>query len=346
MPNDIEELLLRRTFNWDDIRVFVAVADAGSLKKAASRLLLTQPTVTKRLDVLESALGVRLLNRTHRGVELTEAGKVVSRYAQSMRRSAYDLHREIAGLDSERQGKVKVFVPDGLAGHWLAPRLADFYDQSPDIGLEFVSTLDTSFMPELQVDVSVQIDECKHIDAIAARLGYMHYLPYATASYMSKHGSPRSLAELSSHRILHHLNYRFQSDQWGEKVKALEHVLSFGFMTNCSTALLNAIRADAGIGLLPTYVESFAEELQPIDLGIDVRIEFWAVFHRDNGQIARVRAVIDWLKSQFNSEQFPWFSEHLYSIYLPSHAVEDSGIRRYTKIGRPITMGIRAAMQR
>ena len=346
MPDDIESLLLRRTFNWDDLRIFVAVADSGSLKQAASRLLTTQPTITKRLDTLEGALDVRLLHRTPQGVDLTEPGRLVLRYAQAMQRHAYDLHREISGLDSEFQGKVKIFVPDGLCGHWLAPRLGDFYDKHPDIGLEFVSTLDTSFMPEMQVDVSVQMDECRHVDAIAVRLGYLHYLPYAAKSYIEQRGRPHSLIDLGNHRILHHLNYRFQTDHWSEKVKALEHILKFGFMTNCSAALLNAIRCGAGIGLLPTYVESFADDLEPIDLDLEVRITFWSVFHKDNGRIVRVRAMIDWLKEQFDARRHPWFSEHLYSERLEAQRAAPGSVINARKRFRPLSLGVKEAVER
>ncbi len=303
---------------WDDLRVFVAVADAATINKAASHLNMSQSTVSRKIDSLEYSLGMRLLERSPSGVEPTAVGQVVYKHARAMQRNAHDLRREISGLDETSEGRVQLIAPDGLAGHWIANHLPGFCSVNPNVALMLVSRLDTSFVPQMQTDVAIQLDECKHMDAIAVSLGHLHYLPYAAPSYLQTKGTPRSLAELASHRILHHSNYRFQNDKWGDKAKALEHILQFSVMTNCSATLFNSIRAGGGIGLLPTYVESIDKTLVPLDLSLNVSVEFWATYHRDVRRVARIRAVVDWLKDIFDSQKYPWFDECLHSSAFAS----------------------------
>ena len=320
---------------WDDLRAFVTVVEATTLNKAASQLGMSQSTISRKIDSLEYSLGMRLLERTPSGIEPTNAGQVVYKHARAMQRNAADLRREVSGLDETSEGRVQVFAPDGLAGHWIANHVPAFCSANPNVALMLVSRLDTSFVPQMQTDVAIQLDECKHMDAIAISLGHLHYLPYAAPAYLQTYGAPSTLAELAGHRILHHSNYRFQNDKWSDKAKALEHILQFSVMTNCSATLYNTIRAGGGIGLLPTYVEALDERLVPLDLNLNVSVEFWATYHRDVRKIARIRAIIDWLKCIFDGRQYAWFDESLYSNRL--------------KIGssaQPLTRSIKSAIER
>lgn len=163
----------------------------------------------------------------------------------------------------------------------------------------------TAFDPDQQIDVAIQFDRSKHIDAIAYPLGNLHYCLYASREYLQTYGTPKTLQDLLSHRIVTHENYRFQKHSWDREIEALKELCTIVLQTNCSASLVNAIRDGLGIGALPTYFAGLDTEVVPLQLELKASVKFWAVFHRDIGRTARVRAVIDWLKTRFDAERFP-----------------------------------------
>ncbi len=305
--NTMEDLILRRAINWDDLRYFLVAAEAGSLNQAAARLGVTQPTLSRRIDNLEYCLGSRLFQRQPNGIALTTSGELILRHVMTMQSAAADIGRLAAGRDESKAGTVKLYSPDGLAAYWLTPRLRDFQRANPEIVVELINAMFTNFDPDLQVDIAVQFDEAKHVDAIAYPLGTLHYCFYASREYLQTYGTPTTIQELLSHRIVDHTNYRYQKDGWDKELSALRELCNIVFQTNCSTSLVNAIQDGLGIGALPTYFTALHEDLVPLDLELKASVKFWAVFHRDIGKTVRVRAVIDWLKATFEDNQNPWF---------------------------------------
>src|SRR5580704_13878870 len=111
--NDDDDDLWRR-LDWNDVRIFLAVAESGSLNAAARSLGMTQPTISRRMDDLEYRLGARLISRSPRGVVLTDAGASVRNLASSMARFGGAIMREVAGRDRADAGRVRISAPDGL----------------------------------------------------------------------------------------------------------------------------------------------------------------------------------------------------------------------------------------
>src|SRR5579871_6156203 len=132
--NDDDDGLWRR-LDWNDVRIFLAVAESGSLNSAARSLGMTQPTISRRMEDLEYRLGARLLSRSSRGIELTDAGAAVRDLAANMARLGGTIMREVAGRDRTVGGRVRLAAPDGLASFILMPRLAEFQRTHPEIHL-------------------------------------------------------------------------------------------------------------------------------------------------------------------------------------------------------------------
>ncbi len=315
--NHIEELVLRRAINWDDLRFFLVAAETGSLNQAAARLGVTQPTLSRRIDNLEYALNARLFQRQTNGISLTDAGDMVLTFASEMQTAANNIGRMVSGSDESLSGNVKLYSPDGLAGYWLTPRLRDFQRANPELTIEMINSMFTAFDPETQVDIAIQLEEAKHIDAVAYPLGTIHYCFYASREYLQTYGTPMTLQDLLSHRIIDHQNYRFQKEGWDRELSALRELCNIVFQTNCSASMYHAVRDGLGIGALPTYVTAFDKDIVPLDMELRASAKFWAVFHRDIGKMVRVRAVIDWLKSTFDVNENPWFrNEFIHPVEL------------------------------
>src|SRR5262245_56074380 len=162
--------------NWDDVRVFLAVADCKSITKAAHLLKVTPGMISRRLDELECALDVRLFVRSSAGVVLTAAGEDMLDRAISMRRFAESIEDSVRGRDHRNEGMVTLRAPDGVAGFWIAPRLAEFFEHNPKIQV----TLDCG---SLSLEAGQEPDLLITAHEAEAYAGDL-VLPIATLHYM------------------------------------------------------------------------------------------------------------------------------------------------------------------
>ena len=296
-------------FDWDDLRVLLAVAESGSFSGAARVLGVGQPAISKRIDQLESRLGTTLCIRRTDGVGLTEEGEMVADYALTMRRSAQALDRMVSFRDKEVAGSVCIRCPDGLATFWVAPFLRDFQRAYPDIQIE----LRTGAAPEQNfktaADLTIQFEETKRLDDVAVPLCFTHYMPFAAAEYLALFGTPTNVLELLSHKAILHTDYRHQIESWAAKTKSMQDMADPALTTDCGPAMLTAAASGAGIAVVPTYVAVLDPRLTAIGNGALARAQVWLVFNRERGAIARCRKTIDWLKSVFLPKDNPWFRE-------------------------------------
>ena len=112
--------------NWDDVRLFLAVARAGSMVGAARLARADQSTISRRMAVLQEKLGAKLFERHSRGMGLTETGRLVLSFAQAMEQCTIDIERTVSGVDREMRGTVTITSTEGLGAYWLAPKLIGF----------------------------------------------------------------------------------------------------------------------------------------------------------------------------------------------------------------------------
>lgn len=305
--NALTSAIGRQRADWSDLRVFYAVVEMGSITQAAAALGLTQPTVTRRIEDLETRLGAKLLNRTPEGLSLTEAGELVYDRVLTMERSAGAIERLVFNKDREDEGKVGVMAPDGVASFILAPNLPDFLRTNPRITV----SLDCGFWPDsplsTDIDISLQFDPVTNPDVQAVPIATFHYGLYAARSYVDLYGAPTSLAQSAEHRYVHHPAQKRQKENWGNKWVAFQGLANVSFESNCSAATLAAIKHGAGIGALPTAIYEVEPDLVMLDLPTTLKTTLWMCFHRDAARTTRVRRVMDWMEQLFDQRTKPWF---------------------------------------
>jgi len=300
---------LWRRLDWNDVRIFLAVAECGSLNAAARLLRMTQPTISRRMEEFEHRLRARLFDRSSRGVVLTEAGMMVRDLAQSMARAGGMIMREVAGHDSNDVGRVRLMAPDGIAGFWLAPRLPKFQMANPQVQLQVDCGLWIGSLLEEEPDLSLEMTDPSSVELVSYPIATLHYALFASREYLDLYGAPRTLADLASHRTVRHTSHREQKATWNPKASAISLLADYHFVSNSSAATFQAIRAGAGIGSLPTFVATIAPELVMLDL------EPWGhpvLFLRHHPAIEhrrRVKLVKDWLLEVFDPAEQPWFRE-------------------------------------
>lgn len=298
---------------WSDIRVFAAVAERGSMAKAAELLNVQQSTVSRAVERLETALSTRLLNRGQDGVQLTEMGKIAFDYAKTMARSADDLTSKIASLEGEGDGEVTVSAGEGLLSYWIAPRIARFQDANPKLRLKLLSSETPPNLLAGDADIAIQYKEARQMDVVAVRLCTMHWVAVASPDYLSTFGEPINVTDLFPHRVILHTQFGAQMESWPEKSAGVHKIIDRAVLTNSGAAMHNAAVAGAGIAVLPSFASAIDPRLQTLSMGRLASLQIWLVYPSSHTRIRRIRQTVDWLKDIFDRRRYPWFRDE----YVP-----------------------------
>lgn len=303
--------------DWSDLRVFLHVAEQGSISAASRTLGTTQPTVSQRIRELESRLNTQLFVRSSQGVALTEAGAKLKDHAVSMQRSADAIDRVVRETDAKLEGRVRLETPDGIGAFWIAPRLAGFQRINPNITLSVDGGFWRDFPVRDEVDISIQYDERKFGEHTVEPLCTIHFAPFATRRYLDMYGTPKSHQELLAHRTVQLSSQQIQRDTWDRKAEAARTLSAYNIETNCSAFLIMSVLSDAGIAFMPTCGAAFIPNLVMLGESPVSSPTLYMVYDPAMARVARARKVMDWLKGEvFNPDANPWFRE---SFVHPRH---------------------------
>lgn len=240
--------------DWDDVRVFIAVAQTGSASAAAKRLGVNQTTVARRIWALEQALGVQLFERRQNGYNLTEAGETLVGSADAMAESARQFELNAAGQGRLLSGRIRVTSTEILANTALMQWLTEFMDLYPDISVDLVATERRLDLVAGEADVAIRAAKPPTESGIVFRkLSDSPWAVFCSKAYATKWGVPANIAEAQSHPVVGVEGYLEGSDfcQW-----LFRQLPEANVRTKCVN-LINlsvAIGAGQGIGPLPYSV--------------------------------------------------------------------------------------------
>ena len=299
--------IARRRADWSGLRVFFAVAQAGGINAAARALHLSPSTVTRTIEELEHQLNVVLFVRGPRGVTLTEAGEVAYQRVLTMEQTAATLEMEIGDLEALPEGKVKIAVPDGVAGYFVTPFLPEFLRAHPGLDI----SIDCGIWPDRPLDgeaeLTLSYTEPTAGDMIGRPIAYMHYAAFASREYIDLYGVPATPEDLLKHPYIHHVAQAHQREIWTEQQKALQVLTHKHVQTNSSAVVVQAVKHGIGIAALPTAILAVEPDLVMLELPPMAPAKLWMVHHREAARSARVRAVADWLRAIFDARARPWY---------------------------------------
>ena len=282
-----------RKLDWDDLRYFLAIARRHSLSAAARELRVTQSTMGRRLDGLESRLGVKLLKRTPNGYVLTSAGKRVLVNTERMEIEALSLERKVGGCDVRLDGNVRVTTVETLGATILTRLLAEFQRRLPGISLELVMDNRTLSLSKRDADIAVRLARPQQQDLIVKKVGNVAFALYASKAYLKQHGAPDFVAGCEGHSViaLHDEIPSFPDAQWLAKLTSKAKIV---LSSNSRYSHLEAAVEGAGMACLPRYLADRHKTLVRLKTpgGAPLR-EIWLAVHKDTRQTARVRAVFD-----------------------------------------------------
>ncbi len=292
--------------DWDDVRYFLAVYEAGSFTKAAGILKSDQSTVGRRVQALEHRLGAKLFDRHGRGMRPTPAARGLAEYARTMREAVDAIGRRFGGIDGELTGIVRISVTEGLATGWLTPRLAGLQLSHPGILIEIVIGNELADLSTREADIAIRLVRPTDPKLVAQNVGRMRFGFFTVESYIAIFGIPTTIEQLYNHRLIDHTGLVGTTfDPWREIVARHDAVM---YRTNSSASYQWAILAGFGIGLFPTYTPKLFPELIRVPIEIDIENEIWLVSHEETNHVARTRVVLDYVRDLFKKDAVEWFS--------------------------------------
>ena len=281
--------------NWDDVRYVLALAKAGSLAKTAKALGVDHTTVGRRVEALETDLGVRLFTRTSAGYVPTADAERLLPDMRSVEDAAIALERGVHARKSTIEGVVRVTAPETFGCLWLAPRLATLREVHPGLGIELSSTGAVLDLARREADLAVRMFKSAHESLVVRRIGSLRYGLYASRGYLARRPL-RKPSELREHPLL-----SSEAPARGKKAGALDarwlDQLSGGarpaLVCDLSMALLAACRQGAGIAVLPRYIGDAEPSLVHLPMPDPPSEPIWVTVHRDMKDTPRVRVVLD-----------------------------------------------------
>ena len=271
--------------NWDDVRVFLALARAGSLSTAARSLRVEHTTVARRVDQLEEALGVRLFDRLPRGWMLTSEGEQLSVRAGQMEEQALELLREAAD-GAPLSGTVRLSAVPSLGQDFLLPRLCAMHARWATVTLELVVEARVAALSRREADLALRVGRPQDPGLAARLLGSMQYGLYARAGYAAGRGA-QDWRFIGYDESMAHA----PEQQWLERQRGQR---GFAFRANTLALQRDAVRAGLGVAVLPHFMargdaalEWLQQEAAPAPR------ELWLVVHPDVRRSPRVRLIAD-----------------------------------------------------
>jgi len=274
--------------HWDDLRVFVAVADVQSFSAAARSLGVEPSTIGRRIKRLEDVLGLTLFERHADGLRPTAASKPLLQHAQDAARSIDSLVAT-AREQPSAGGRVRVACTAAMADLVLVPNMQSFLSEHPALRLDLETGIEFVDVSRGQADVALRSRRPREHGLVSRRLATMHFAPFATKAYAAAHGDdpPASWDWLL-------VRADVVETAWFENHLGVEPRLTM----HSFKAQLDAVRQGLGVGLIATKAAAMFDDLVELALpGFPepAPFELWLVTQQERRQQPHVRAVIDWL---------------------------------------------------
>jgi len=286
--------------DWDRLRVFHAVADAGSLTHAGEVLHLSQSAVSRQIRALEEDFHTTLFHRHARGLILTEQGELLFEATRHMSKRLDAASARIRDSEEEVFGDLRVTTTIGFGSIWLAPRLAKLYEKYPNLKIDLMLEERVLDLPMREADVAIRMKEPSQADLIRKRLMNIHMRLYASPSYLEKVGTPTSLDDLANHRIISQNANSAQVSAGALLVRdVMSHEIGSALSVNNYFGVLQATIHDLGIGVLPEYlVEDFSDLVRVLPDVESKDVPVFLAYPEELRQSKRVEAFRDFVTEE------------------------------------------------
>ena len=281
------------SFDWNQVRAFLATAEEGSLSAAARALHQTQPTLSRQVTQLEQTLGVTLFERGHRRVRLTDAGLELLEHVRAMADAANRVSLAASGQSQAIEGRVRITATELLATYHLPAILRKLREQAPGIVIEVIASDEVRDLIRREADIAIRHAQPTQLDLIARRVGSLRGRIFAAPRLLEEVGVPRTFEDLVDHDFIG------IEDTEGLLAGLAQQGLQlrpeqFRVHAASGNCMLQLIREGLGFGFLPMDKTGLFDDL----VCVLPEIPVWVVSHRELRTSRRIRVVFDLLSEE------------------------------------------------
>jgi DNA-binding transcriptional LysR family regulator len=285
--------------DWDDLRIFSAVVDAGSLRGASLKLDVNHSTVFRRLHRLEESVGARLFDRLPEGYSLTQVGEELRAHAERVRAEIDALQLAILGKDFNPRGTIRITAPDNIAYAYLPAYFEQFRRKYPAIRIDLIAGGTSLDLTRREADIAVRATKKPPEYLIGRKVYSLAWAFYAAPKYLRKNGRPRDQRDLNTHRIIaaEGSMARLPGMSWLDR-NCAHHIVA-----RCNTLNGMSSLAEAGFGIALLPDDQFKPQLERLfPMAPGVRTDLWILTHPELRKTERIRLMVNHLFESMRSD--------------------------------------------
>ena len=294
--------------DWDKLKIFHTVAEAGSFTNASTILNLSQSAISRQIQSLENELKIHLFERHARGLVLTTNGEYLYKTANEVISKLKDVEATLSDEKDKIHGKLTVTTVVSFGTTWLTPRIQEFMTLYPDIEVELIFDDKELDLSTRQADIGIFMRRPKQLNYIQKKLIDLHYHIYGSTKYLEKNGHPKKLPDLNKHNFITYGRGApspvFNPD-WALKLGVKDKKRKPIMKVNSVYGLLLAVQSGVGLAALPDYITVSVPNIIRVLPQIEgPKTEAHFVYPQSLKNVARVIAFRNFLYSKVSKWEF------------------------------------------
>ena len=295
--------------DWDKLKIFHAVAEAGNFTKASYSLNLSQSAISRQIQSLELELKTQLFERHARGLSLTDNGQYLFKTAHEVISKLKDVESTLMDKKDKPSGKLTVTTFISFGTTWLTPRIQEFMKLNPEIEIELIFDDKELDLSTRQADIGIWSRRPKQLNYIQKKLIDINYHIYGSTKYLEEHGHPKSLSDLNKHKFISYgrgmpspvFNPDWALKLGGKDNKKIKPIMK----VNSVYGLLLAVQSGVGLAALPDYITASVPNIIRVLPKIEgPKTEAHFVYPQSLKNVARVVAFRNFLYSKVSKWSF------------------------------------------
>lgn len=295
--------------DWDKLRIFHAVAEAGSFTHAGETLGLSQSAVSRQISSLEESLGVPLFHRHARGLLLTEQGELLHKTAREIFGKLSMIEGQISDSKQLPEGPMRITVAEFIGSTWLAPRLGKLREQHPDIQLTVLLDDRILNLGMREADAAIRLYKPEQPDLIQRHLTTLHFGLCASSAYLKKYGRPQDIKDLRAHTLIgfpENVPAPFSDPNWLFRIAGVDPAEHNNLlMMNSLYAIQRSAESGAGIAALPHYMIRSNPDLEQIlPTAERTGVDMYFVYPEERRHSKRIAIFRDFLLENLRDDDF------------------------------------------
>ena len=295
--------------DWDKLKIFHAVAEAGSFTSATVTLNLSQSAISRQIQSLEDDLKVKLFERHARGLTLTENGEYVYKTAHEVISKLKEVETSLGDQKNKPSGKITITTVRSFGTHWLTPRIQEFMQLHPEMEVELIFDDKELDLSTRQADIGIFMRRPKQLNYIQKKLIDINYHIYGSNAYLEKFGMPKTVNDLNKHKFISFgrgTPSPVYNPDWAIKIGMKDSKKRKSVMkVNSVMGLLLAVESGVGLAALPDYLVVQSKNLIKVLPKIEGPItEAHFVYPQSLKNVGKVQAFRNFLFSKVNEWKF------------------------------------------